>query len=192
MRAATWIMPGAWMLLILWLGSDSGSVERTGRIILPVLRVLFPAASPVQIDAIHFAIRKLGHFTEYAVLTALWLRALLGARGMGRRGAAWMAWAIAAAWAAIDEGYQSTVASRTSSPLDVALDAVGALVVALPAALGWRRPVECLTRSALWLAALGGAALIAVNLATDVGSGLLWLTVPVAIVALLLRRLAKR
>ena len=191
MRAPPWVAPATWMVVILWIGSDSGSAEHTGRIILPFLRILFPTASPVQIDTIHSGIRKLGHLTEYAILATLWLRAFCVVRGTVRERAAWPAWLIAVAWAVIDESYQSTVRSRTGSPFDVALDSVGALTVVLPARLGWRVPVDALTRSALWIAAVGGAALLIVNVVTDVSPGVLWLTVPVAVVALVLRRRAR-
>jgi VanZ family protein len=191
MRASAWVAPVAWMALILWLGSDSGSAERTGRLILPALRFLFPSASPPQLDALHAVIRKLAHFTEYAVLTALWSRAFVVARGTVRGRAAWQACAIAVAWAVIDESVQSRVATRTGSPTDVLVDAVGALVVALPGAYGWRLPVVALTHVALWIAAAGGAALIVLNVVMDVSAGVLWVTVPGAVVALVLLRRAR-
>jgi VanZ family protein len=179
------------MALILWLSSDSGSAERTGRLILPVLHFLFPTVPPFQLDAMHGLVRKLGHLAEYAILTALWLRVFVVAWGMAPGRAAWQAWAISAVWAVIDEGYQSTVGSRTGSPGDVALDAVGALIIATAAHLGWRPTVDALARIALWIAAAGGAALVVVNVATDVRSGVLWVTVPVAVLVLVLLRRAR-
>jgi VanZ family protein len=191
MRAFAWVAPVAWMALILWLGSDGGSAEHTGRLILPALRFLFPSASPLQLEALHAAVRKLAHLTEYAILAALWLGAFVGARGTPRGRAAWQACAIAAAWAVIDETVQSTVASRTGSPTDVLIDVAGALVVALPGGYGWRLSVVALTHVALWIAAAGGAALIVLNIMLDVSSGVLWLTVPSAVVALVLLRRAR-
>ena len=189
MRWARVLAPAvAWMLLILWLGSDRGSAETTAGLILPVLRALFPGASPLQLDAMHAAIRKLAHVTEYAVLTVLWTRVFHDAPRMARGPAAGAAWAIAAIWAIVDESYQSTVASRTASAFDVAIDAFGALLVAVPSAFGVRPSVDLLTRLTLWVAAGGGVALIAVNVATGVRSGVLWLTVPLAIAALVLLR----
>jgi VanZ family protein len=179
------------MGLILWLGSDTGSAERTGSLILPALRFLFPTASPLQLDVMHVGIRKLAHLTEYAVLTALWLRAFVVARGMVRWRAAWWAWVIAVAWAIVDESHQAAVRSRTGSPFDVVVDTLGALIVALPAGLGWWRAADTLTRIALSIAAVGGAVLIILNVVTDVSSGVLWLTVPVAVVALVLLRRAR-
>lgn len=190
MRASAWVAPVAWMAVILWLGSDGGSAERTGGLILPVLRVLFPTAAPLQLDAMHAVIRKLAHLIEYAILTALWLRAFV-ARGRVRGQAAWQACAIAVAWAVIDESLQSMGASRTGSPTDLVIDTVGALVVALPGGFGWRLPLVALTHVALWIAAAGGAALIIVNVVLDVNSGVLWLTVPGAVVALVLLRRAR-
>jgi VanZ family protein len=190
MRVSAWVAPVAWMALILWLGSDGGSAEQTGRLILPALRFLFPSASPLQLEAIHAVVRKLAHLTEYAILTALWLRAFVVARGTVRERAAWQACAIAVAWAVIDESLQSMGTSRTGSPTDVVIDAVGELVVELPGGFGWRLPLA-LTHVALWIAAAGGAALIIVNVVLDVSSGVLWLTVPGAVVALVLLRRAR-
>jgi VanZ family protein len=141
MRLRHWLPPVVWMIVILSLASDTGSAERTGRLILPLLRFLVPGASPEQLDTLHAIVRKLGHLTEYGVLAALWLRAFVIGRGSEPRVAAASAWIIALVWAIVDESYQSTVASRSGSALDVVIDAVGAFAVALPAACGWcRRP----------------------------------------------------
>ena len=176
------------MALILWLGSDSGSAERTGHLLLPVLAALFPSASPLQLEAMQGLARTLGHVGEYAVLAALWIWALAAGHRITRSNAARWAWAIAVALGLVDEGLQSTIRSRTASVLDVALDATAALGVALPAAVGWRRAVDLVIGVALWIAAAGGALLLAVNHVTGVDSGLLWITVPVAAAALGWRR----
>ena len=139
MRLRHWLPPAVWMIVILSLASDTGSAERTGRLILPLLRFLVPGASPAQLDALHAIVRKLGHLTEYGVLAALWLRAFVIGQGSEPRVAAASAWIIALVWAVVDESYQSTVASRSGSALDVVIDAVGAFAVALPGACGWRR-----------------------------------------------------
>lgn len=192
MRPASWIPPVLWMAVILWLASDSGSAEQTGRLLGPILRFLFPGASPLQIDAMHGVARKLGHAVEYAALAGLWLRAFVRAGTIARRPAAWRAWMIAAVWAMVDESYQSTVGSRTGSPFDVLIDAVGALAVAVPAGHGWRPTADRLTGVLLWIAAIGGAGLLALNVGVGVESGLLWLTVPAAVIALALFRRRRR
>jgi hypothetical protein len=53
---------------------------------------------------------------------------------------------------------------------------------------GWRRVTSVATSALLWTAAAGGAGAIAVNLASGVRSGVLWLTVPVATALLLVWR----
>jgi VanZ family protein len=185
MRLGPWLPPLVWMAFILWMSSDTGSAARTSRYLVPLLQALFPSASPGQIDALHGLVRKLGHVTEYAVLTALWVRALAG---KGSRAAAWSAFALAATWAVVDESYQSTVRTRTGSPFDVGIDVFGALLVAVPAGYGWRPTAERLTATLLWLAAVGGLAILALDLAAGVAPGALWLTVPLAVVALALLR----
>ena len=62
----------------------------------------------------------------YAILAALWFRALRGERRLALPISAWATLAVSVAWAILDELHQSTVASRTASATDVMLDAVGA------------------------------------------------------------------
>jgi len=66
--------------------------------------------------------RIVAHFTEYAVLAALWLWALQ--RPLGRR-AFIVAAAISILYAISDEYHQSFVAGRDSDPIDVLADAAG-------------------------------------------------------------------
>src|SRR5262249_49536015 len=111
MQQIPWL-PLGWMAFILLLGSDAGSADRTGRLLVPVLRLLFPAASSIQLDALHALVRKGGHVAEYGILVGLWFRALTLDHGIASTMSAWLAWLIAAGWAVIDERFQSTVASR--------------------------------------------------------------------------------
>jgi VanZ family protein len=176
------------MAVILWLASDSGSSQHTGSVVVPVLRFLFPAASPLQIEAMHGIVRKLAHLMEYALLGALWLRAFMAGAGLPWRAAAWRALLIVAGWATIDETYQSSLSSRTGSPIDVAIDTAGGAAVIVPVGFGWRPVVDSVTTALLWIAALGGALLIVVNLLAGVPPGLLWITTPAAFIMLLVLR----
>jgi VanZ family protein len=176
------------MALILWLGSDTGSSQHTGSLVVPILRFLFPSASPLQIEAMHGLVRKAAHVAEYALLAALWLRAFMAGGGRPWRAAAWRTLLIAGAWAAIDEAMQSTLRARTGSPFDVAIDTAAAAAVILPTGFGWRPVVDSVTSVLLWTAAVGGAVLIAINLAAGVPPGALWLTAPFAFLLLYLRR----
>lgn len=74
-------------------------------------------------------LRKLAHVTEYAILGGLLLRAV---RLPG------LAVALAVLYAVTDEVHQTFVEGRTGAPLDVVIDAVGALA----GVLLWRRFLE--------------------------------------------------
>jgi VanZ family protein len=65
--------------------------------------------------------------TEYAVLTALWWRAL---RGFGVRFPLAVAIAISVGYAATDEFHQTFVRGRRGTPVDVLIDSVGMAIAA--------------------------------------------------------------
>ncbi|MBI5304648.1 MAG: VanZ family protein [Chloroflexi bacterium] len=65
--------------------------------------------------------RKLGHFTEFAILAALLRRAT-------RPRAGWLAFALASVYAASDEWHQSFVPGRDMLFTDWVIDSAGALV----------------------------------------------------------------
>src|SRR3989449_10270057 len=127
------------MAAIVWFSGGDFSAENTGSILRPLVRWLLPGASDAQIAALHALIRKGAHVTEYALLAALWFVALTRERGLSRRRAAWLAFLVAVGWAFLDELHQATEPSRTSSALDVAIDAVGALAAATIGRHGWGR-----------------------------------------------------
>jgi VanZ family protein len=77
-------------------------------------------------------LRKLAHVTEYAVLTALWWRAL---RSLGVRRPILGAIAISLCYAATDEFHQTFIDGRHGTPVDVLIDSVGMTIAAL---LIWR------------------------------------------------------
>ena len=144
-RLRVWLPVIAWAALISIFSSALFSGEHTGGVILPLLHALFPAARPEHLLAIHMGIRKAAHITEYLILALLLVRAL---RSEGMRGGALAATAvlIGVAYAALDETHQSFVPSRTASPGDVAVDAVGILAgVGIAIA---RRPAEPATAPA--------------------------------------------
>ena len=71
-------------------------------------------------------LRKLGHVTGYALLTALWWWAL---RGVIRRPLL-IAVCIAFAYACTDEFHQTFVRGREGTPRDVLIDAIGMAIAA--------------------------------------------------------------
>jgi VanZ family protein len=116
-----------WFATILYLSGGAMSAEHTSPFVVPLVLRFCPSASPEAIHAIHVAVRKFGHLTEYALVALLAYRALRGSseRRWDPRWAAG-AIAIAVACAGIDELRQSLVPSRTASLADVAVDAAGA------------------------------------------------------------------
>jgi len=186
-RLAFWLPPLVWMAAIVWFSGGAFSAENTGSVLRPLVRWLLPGASDAQIAALHALIRKSAHVTEYAALAALWFVALTRERGLPRRRAAWLAFLVAVGWACLDELHQATEPSRTGSAMDVAIDATAALAAATIGRHGGGRVLDVAATVVLWAAAAGGAAVIAIDLASSVSPGVLWLTVPTAVVALVLR-----
>ena len=115
----------AWTALVLWLGSAAFGAEQTGSVLRPVLRAV-AVVTGLGLSEVHTLLRKAVHFTEYAVLAALWFFALAGRRRVVA--ASWMALSIALACAVLDEGHQSALSNRTGSARDVVIDASGAVV----------------------------------------------------------------
>jgi len=189
-RLAFWLPPLVWMATIMWFSTGDFSAENTGSVLKPLLRWLLPGLTAPQLDAVHAVVRKSAHVTEYAVLAALWFVALTRERGLAPRRAAWLAFLVAVGWAFLDELHQATEPSRTASAMDVAIDAMGALAASTIGRHGWGRALDVASAGFLWVAAAGGAVVMALDLASGVAPGVLWLTVPAAMVALVLRRRA--
>jgi VanZ family protein len=124
-----WVPVIAWMVLIFAGSSDVLSAEHTSRFLVPFLRWLDPHISFATIASVHVVLRKLGHFTEYAILAALLWRALRGTlRSTSRITLAAIIFTASALFAASDEFHQSFVATRTGSENDVVIDICGVMV----------------------------------------------------------------
>ncbi len=118
------------------MSTENFSSDRTGAVIQPVLKWLFPGMSDATFETVHHYIRKSAHLFEYAVLAGLLARALLQS---------WTPWVrrhwfllslgtiIVAALA--DEFHQSFVPGRTATPVDSMIDTAGALIVLIPLAI---------------------------------------------------------
>ena len=104
-QAAPWVPPLALMAVIFALSSMPADQEEHG--------------------TLYVLSRKLAHFCEYALLAALWWRALR--TKLTQRAALGLALAICVLYAATDELHQTLVSGRSGRPLDVGIDAAGAL-----------------------------------------------------------------
>jgi VanZ family protein len=127
-----WVPALAWMLLMFVGSTDMLSAEHTSRFLVPFLHWLNPHISMATIVSIHFALRKIAHFMEYAVLAGLLWRGLRGTfSAASKMLLAFSTFLVAATFAASDEYHQSFVPSRTASAHDVMIDCVGAFVAVL-------------------------------------------------------------
>ena len=118
--AALWLPPIALMVLIFALSA------------MP--------SDDVDHGPVYLILRKAAHFTEYALLAALWWRALR--TRMADSAALAAAFAIAVGYSITDEIHQTFVDGRTGSPVDVLIDTAGAATaVALAARRRRKAPV---------------------------------------------------
>jgi VanZ family protein len=117
-----------WMALISFASTSEFSADNTSRIIGPLLRWLFPTISGESLNTIHSFIRKLGHFTEYALLGLLAARAFItSSRTLLARPWFISSVLLVVVYAFIDEFHQSFVPSRTASVYDSFIDIAGGL-----------------------------------------------------------------
>jgi VanZ family protein len=125
-----WLPPFIWLAVIFVGSTEVMSAEQTSHFLVPFLRWLDPQISFATIAAIHFALRKLGHLTEYAISAALLWRALRrGTHLQAKMSILFLlAWLAAAIFAVTDEFHQSFVPSRTASAIDVMIDLCGAMI----------------------------------------------------------------
>jgi len=136
-----------WAPLVFWVGvisifsTEAFAASETSRYIGPFLRWLLPAASGATLDAVHTAIRKGMHVSEFAVLAVLWYRSLVWERRGWTLGAGLCALTLTVLCAALDETHQVFVPARTASAMDVGWDSVGAFcgLVGRGVLWGWGR-----------------------------------------------------
>jgi VanZ family protein len=169
-----------WTAVVLAMSSSALSAEKTGGVLTPLLAWLAPGLRPEHADLIHGLLRKTAHVTEYGILAVLWRRAFVRSGALGLAAGGWAALAVAVGCAAVDEGHQALLPSRTGTPADVLLDALGAAAAILIAQRGWWRVVDTATGALLWIGAVGGFGMLALDLGAGVGGGVLWFSAPAA------------
>ncbi len=125
-KLSYWLPPFLWMTAIFIFSTDLFSAGNTGGMVAKIIRWLYPAISEENLQTAHFLVRKAGHFTVYAVLALLLIRAFRAATEWRWR---WQ-WAlysffIVGIYALLDEYHQSFTTSRTGSVYDSLIDLTG-------------------------------------------------------------------
>ena len=122
----------AWLAFISYASSDSFNASNTSRIIGPLVLWLFPHTSPETMATIHFIMRKVAHFTEYAILAYLAARAFrTSPRSAISRRWCLISLGLIVVYALLDEYHQSFVPSRTASIFDSFIDMSGGIAMLL-------------------------------------------------------------
>ena len=141
-RLSGWLPPVGWMGAIFFFSTDYFSARRTGGLLAGIIRFIAPHLDAQTFDEIHFLIRKLGHFTVYAVLAFLVIRALSAGTAVAwKRQWALYALLVVGIYALLDEFHQSFTAERTASIFDSLIDFCGGSFTVLVAWLVRRKRV---------------------------------------------------
>lgn len=138
-RAWRYVPLVVWMVLIFLFSMGGMSASNTSLIVRPLLLWLFPDISEERLALAHFMVRKMAHFTEYAILALLAARAFTSSSQKPLR----RHWFVAALllvvfYALSDEYHQTFVPSRTGSFYDSLIDMSGGLTALLFLTL-WRK-----------------------------------------------------
>jgi hypothetical protein len=161
-----WLAAAAWTALLLAVSSDLFSSSHTGGLLEALIGGL---VSPAMFEHVHFVLRKVGHLTGYGIAATLYCRALRGpvtsyglrvAKARPRqssdpgarnavppqpatRNSQLLALALVLAVASLDELHQSTIPSRTGTPVDVLIDLSGGTLALLVRRGEWRGRANC-------------------------------------------------
>lgn len=151
-----WAAALGWMAMIFWFSAKDGTAsgDMSGGLIRffavrvsPGFSRLDAAEQAAVVESWQFAVRKLAHFSEYAVLGGLYAAAIrLSLNGRSGRGAAALRTGLplllGLAYAAGDEWHQAFVPGRGPAVRDVLIDFAGVLagtLLGLAAAALYRR-----------------------------------------------------
>ncbi len=128
-----------WMGVIFFASTGEFSGANTSRIVRPLLLWLFPEISEEKIGLVHFIVRKVAHFSEYAVFALLAARAFANSsHEFLRRNFFYVTFLLIFLYSLSDEFHQSFVASRVGTIYDSLIDTAGGLT-ALILYTVWKR-----------------------------------------------------
>jgi VanZ family protein len=121
-----------WILFISFASTAEFSAVNTNMVLRPLVLWFYPTLSDAQVAAIHLLLRKIGHFSEYAVLGLFARRAFItSTRPLLQRYWFHLGLLLVVVYALLDEYHQSFVPSRTASIYDSAIDVAGGLTMLL-------------------------------------------------------------
>ncbi len=121
-----------WLLFISFASTSGFSAANTSQLFRPLVLWFFPTLSESQLETLHFLMRKMGHFTEYAVLGFLaWRAFATSSNEFIRRRWFQLGSALVVIYALLDELHQRFEPTRTASIYDSAIDILGGLTVLL-------------------------------------------------------------
>jgi VanZ family protein len=127
-----WFPAIVWAGIILAGSTDILSSQKTSRILVPLIKWFAPNISQENLIRTQFFIRKLGHITEYAILSILFWRARRKPQKWLPQPWLWrealVAIVLALMIASADEIHQSFEKTREGSVRDVMIDGVGASI----------------------------------------------------------------
>ena len=127
-RLIYWLPAIAVAILISVFSTHYFSGEHTGRIIIPILKWLFPSATSHTLRLMHFGIRKAAHITEFGAFSIAVFHGVRAERYGWRPEWALITLLIAVGYAGLDEWHQSFVPMREPRFRDVLIDSSGALL----------------------------------------------------------------
>jgi VanZ family protein len=121
-----WLPVILWITLIFFLSTDTFSDGNTSKIINKLIARLPPEILVGEMDIIHLLVRKIGHWTEFLILSVLVLRALENTQRQtwSRRLTFWTLGTVFV-FAIADELHQSLLSTRTGLVSDVLVDVLG-------------------------------------------------------------------
>jgi VanZ family protein len=118
-----------WFALIFTASADTKSAQHSSFFFAPLMRWLFPHLPPDTLDECHHLFRKCCHLAEYAILGALFWRAIRQPVKGDPRPWNWAEAGLSLsgvfAYAATDEFHQIFVPTRTPAVTDVMIDTCG-------------------------------------------------------------------
>jgi VanZ family protein len=121
-----WAPPVLWMAAIFLFSTDLFSGSNTGGIFYRFFHLFIPSLTPDEFRPWNFLIRKLAHFTEYAILAMTLFRAFrFGSSQRWRWKWAASTLAVVAIYALLDEYHQTWTANRVGSIYDSMIDVSG-------------------------------------------------------------------